>query len=252
MTRQVCRFNTGIFLLLALGLLTLLLSPPASAAPELLPFIADYKLKRAGVSIAKARFSLSADADTGRYIYESHTTSSRWLSWLSQDDLHERSVMVLDDNGIHPIEYRYDHTGGDKERHAKLSFDWKRQQVENDINNERWQMDIPAGTLDKLIVQVALMLDVPNKDKDLVYQIADGGRLKTYQFVRLEEGEVETPIGTFRAVRVKRLDDKRQTEFWCAPDLGYLPVRVVQQVKGGTYTMTLDKLSGVRTLARQE
>ena len=236
------RFSFGKALLLWLSLS--LYGIAVNAAPELVPFTAEYKLKRAGISIAKARFSLKKLDDEGRYVYESHTSSSRWLSWLSRDKLHERSEMRLDDQGIHPIEYRYDHTGGDKERHVRLSFDWEKRRVVNDINDDRWSMDIPPGTLDKFIVQVALMLDVPRQDKELTYQVADGGRLKTYKFTRLEEDRIKTPVGTFRAIRVKRLEDKRQTEFWCAPALGYLPIRVIQRVKGGTYTMTLTKLKG--------
>ena len=230
----------GLLLAMLLGLYSL----ATNATPILTPFTAEYTLKRAGISIAKARFRLQKLDDEGRYVYESRTTSSRWLSWLSRDKLHERSEMKLGAQGIQPLEYRYDHTGGDKERHVRLSFDWENQRVVNDINDDRWSMDIPPGTLDKFIVQVALMLDVPRQDRELTYQVADGGRLKTYQFTRLEEGRIKTPVGTFRAIRVKRMKDKRQTEFWCAPELGYLPIRVVQQVKGGTYTMTLTKLKG--------
>jgi hypothetical protein len=63
------------------------------------------------------------------------------------------------------------------------------------------------------------------------YAIADGGSLKTYRFMVVGEETVETPAGTFDTLKLERLreDNTRYTALWCAPELNYLPVKLMQR-----------------------
>ncbi|MCK4587906.1 MAG: DUF3108 domain-containing protein, partial [Gammaproteobacteria bacterium] len=64
--------------------------------------------------------------------------------------------------------------------------------------------------------------------------VADGGKLKSYDAVIQKTETIETPAGEFETIRVNRDDGKRVTTLWCAPDLNYLPVRIEHYKKGDT------------------
>ncbi|WJW76060.1 DUF3108 domain-containing protein [Thiohalobacter sp. IOR34] len=220
----------ALFNLLA-GVLLALLAPlqAVRAESELRPFEAVYRLKVNRLTIGEQRLQLERLGD-GRYRLSSHTRPIGIGILFRSDRLSESSEFELLDGRLRPIEYRFDRSGGRKERHARLSFDWAQGQVTNDVAGHAWRMDIPPGTLDKLSVQLALMLDLQQERRELRYAIADGGRLKTFEFRIIGEESVRLPGGDYPAIKLQRLrkDQDRTTYLWCAPALGYLPVQLEQ------------------------
>jgi len=161
--------------------------------------------------------------------------SFKATSWLanieesSEFDWSEQAQLV-------PSSYQYHRTGLGKDRHADLSFDWQNKIVTNDVQNNPWEMSIPDRVLDKLSYQVQLRSDLINQRPVLSYQVADGGRLKTYHFEIMGEEVLNTPLGQFHTVKVKRTRStrkKRETYLWLAKDWDYLLVRLQQIEKGG-------------------
>jgi len=222
----------------------LLLAPLLHAAP-LPDFNASYELKRGSLRIGTSTIALSTDT-AGRYLYESHSTPSRLVSWFLKDRLHETSRGTLNASEVRPDEYHYRRSGGREERQADLSFDWQQMSVENRVDDSNWKMEIPPGTLDKLVSQVAMMLALQQGKTDVTFSIADGGKLKEYRFVQVGHETLELPAGTFETVKITRLREnrKRETYIWCAPALNYLPVRIWQREKDGSeYQSDLESFS---------
>ena len=126
---------------------------------------------------------------------------------------------TLGETGVRPDTYHYSRSGGSRERKAELSFDWQAMSVSNHVEDSRWEMEIPAGTLDKLVSQLAMMLALRNGETDVSFNIADGGKLKEYRFRVVGEETLELPAGTFDTVKITKLRDnkKRETYIWCAP-----------------------------------
>lgn len=225
-------------------LLAVLVTPPALADPTALPrqFTAHYDFTRNGMLLGEVTRTLRA-GDDGNYVYESLSRASSVISWFVKDKLLERSVWQWNGSRIIPQTYLYHHFGGKKERRVELNFDWQRGTVTNIVDNDPWTMKIPEGTLDKLIYQFAITLDLGNKPRELIYPVADGGELKTYHFNVLGEETLRTPMGTFRAVKIHRVGGKRPTTIWAAKELDYLGVRIEQQEdNGGRLLMELRTL----------
>ena len=67
------------------------------------------------------------------------------------------------------------------------------------------------------------------------YQVADGGRLKTYTFEVLGEETLDTPTGKLSTIKIKRLRNhgKRVTYLWLAIDWNYMLVRLQQKESDG-------------------
>ena len=209
----------------------ILLSSILHAAP-LPDFEASYQLKRGNLTIGTSSISLVNKSDN-EYLYESRSSPARWASWLFRDKLFESSRGHIIDNRVRPDHYHYQRTGGSREREAILSFNWDDMTVENNVQESRWRMDIPAGTLDKLASQLGMMLALGEGKTEVTFNIADGGKLKEYRFRVIGHETLELPAGTFKTVKITKLRDnkRRETYIWCAPELNYLPVRIWQREK---------------------
>jgi hypothetical protein len=222
----------------------LLLAPLLHAGP-LPDFEASYELKRGKLRIGTSSIALSTTAE-GRYLYESRSTPTRLVSWFLKDRLHETSRGTLNAAGVRPDEYHYQRSGGRQERRADLVFDWQGMTVENHVEDSDWKMEIPSGTLDKLVSQVAMMLALQQGKTDVAFNIADGGKLKEYRFRQVGRETLELPAGIFETVKITKLrkNRKRETYIWCAPALNYLPVRIWQREKDGSeYQSDLESFS---------
>jgi hypothetical protein len=222
-----------------------LLAGTASAATPLPDFKASYELTRGSMKIGNSTIELSTGSD-GSYIYKSRSWPVRWVAWFLKDKLYETSRGTITDAGIRPDDYHYHRTGGSKEREARLVFDWERMVVENNVEDSPWEMDIPAGTIDKLASQLGMMHALANGEDDIAFNIADGGKLKEYRFKVIDEETLELPAGTFKTIKITKLRDnkKRETYIWCAPALNYLPVRIWQREKDDSeYQSDLESFS---------
>jgi hypothetical protein len=218
---------------LALPLLALAaLAGSAQARVELPAFKATYELTRGSMKIGNSTIELSTSGN-GSYTFKSRSWPVNWMAWFLKDKLYETSSGRFTENGIRPEQYYYLRTGGSREREARLTFDWESMRVQNDVEDSKWDMDIPAGTLDKLVSQLGMMHALDAGKTDVTFSIADGGTLKSYRFRVIGEETLDTPAGTFETVKITRVRDnnKRETYFWCAPDLHYLPVRIWQREK---------------------
>ena len=230
-----------LFILLSL---TPLYSDGPRAADTPRPFEASYTLIKAGLSIGERQVSLKAEAGA-QFLYQAESWPVGVLSLFKSDRIVERSHWTLAGDDIRPLSYSYRQSGRRK-RDVSLEFDWDKLEVTNTIDTKPWRMDIPVGAMDKLVYTLALMRDMKQGRKELVYAIADGGRLKSYRFEQLGEEQVETPLGVFKAAHLKRIrkpGKKRSTHVWLAAELDYLPVVIEQDEKGATYRMVLSKWS---------
>lgn len=149
-----------------------------------------------------------------------------------------------DDKNLQPELYTYDRNGLGRDRTARITFDWANQKVINDINNNPWKMKIPLGTQDKVSFQVQLQRDlIAGKTENLAYTIADGGKIKEYQFAIIGNERLKTPLGQVDTVKIKRTrkDSDRVTYAWMAPKFGYLLVRMQQEEDGDVYTININE-----------
>lgn len=241
-TRRCTGVRYWVFLLMCLTPALV----PAVANEPLPPFSAQYKLTRNGFDIGETRVSLSAQPDS-KYVYEARTNPSGILAWLTNAKVWERTSWTLHGDYLRPLEYVYQRVIGGSRRNVRLFFDWQRGIVRNSIEGDTWSMQVPKGTLDKLLVQLALMRDLQEQTQELEYQIADGGKLKTYRFRIVGRERIETPMGAFDTIRVERWKEsnERSTVLWCAPELHYLPVRVDQREDNAHFSMSIQAVQGL-------
>lgn len=218
--------------------------PDDAALPE---FSAQYQLTRNGFAIGETHASLQIQTD-GTFLYELRTDPSGILAWLTNTRVQERTAWTMQGEELLPLQYTYQRVVGGKERSVRQTFDWEQGVVRADIEGKSREITVPDGTLDKLLVQLALMLDLQAQSQDLEYRIVDDGKLKIYRFRIIGRERITTPMGDFDTLKVARIQEgrNRSTMLWCAPELRYLPVRIDQVEDGVNYSMSVRSVQGLR------
>jgi len=227
----------------------LLLSLCGGAAAVELPrtFEAHYSLYRTGAKVAEM-LRVFTRLENGQYRYRSETRTTGLFAIFRKDHVVEQSDWLFRNGELRPLEYLYEHSGGKKDRNVAVTFDWDAQRITNTVNGKSWRMPAEPNVMDKLLYQLAIMHDLKARRSPLAYTVADGGKIKTYNFELLGEEIIHTPLGEFSTIKVsrQRSDSRRETVFWCAEKLQFLPVRVENiETDGGKTTVIIDSVTGL-------
>ena len=233
------------------GFLMLLLATNLFAQ-ELPNFYANYQVELNGIQAGELRQTLSTDASGNRKF----VSTKGIFAFIKSDVIEETSLWTYHEDYIRPLFYRYSRNGGKKDKMLTMDFYWDERKVHINDREHPWDLKIKNNTLDKLVYQLQVMHDLTNKRDKLSYSIADGGKLKQYEIVRLGNEIIDTPLGKISAVKLTRKrdnDSDRKTTLWCAPALGYLPVKLEHIEKNDSrFTAYLRKLDGIPTEAFQQ
>ena len=223
------------YLQLLVGSVMLALLSPASATdsqpyPE---FIAVYDARMNGIRIAEASFSLRR-LGNGDYVYQRKLTSAGVASLFGKKVSTATSRWRFTNNWIQVLEYQSSNEDGDADDNQHLIFNWKTAHVKNVSAADPWQTKMPAGTLDKLVMQLALLFELRDGSTEFQYPVVHEGRIKQYRFKQTGKEKIELPMGEYNTLVVERLDDDRdKTRIWSVPELNYFPVRFHEHKKSG-------------------
>lgn len=217
----------------------------AAQAPTPIPFTAHYQVTKGVMSVGSTKRTLQ-DKGNGQFVFESVTKPGGIAKLFTRGKVVERSHWRLQDNRLVPHEYTYQNSS-DQKRNVKLLFNWEQNEVTNIINGDPWKMELEEYTLDKLLYQLAIMYDLSEGKKDLLYKVADGGTMKTYDIKITGVERVSIDLGDFDTVKVVVTKSKRQTTLWCAKELQFLAVRIEQRKKDDDVPVTanLIELEGI-------
>lgn len=205
-----------------------LLCTVAGARADWLPqqLRADYAMQALGMAVGHTRWQLSRPA-ADRILFESVSEPSGLYALLRGDVARESSEMRVLGDGLRPLHYHFVRSGGKRQREVTVDFDWSAGTAEVQAKGERLSMPLPPGTLDKLGYLLLVMRDLASGQRELSYVVAAGAELETYRLHSDGAEQVDTPLGRFSALRVRRLDQAhRQTTIWFAPALSFLPIRI--------------------------
>lgn len=127
----------------------------------------------------------------------------------------------------------------DEKRDADTTvFDYKKNQL---TLNNKTQLPIKAGTLDRLNVLVKLGVDVqknPQIGQTFHYTVAGKNKVQPWQFtidskhqLTLDINDKKQTVETYRVLKKEK--DKQIVGFWYAPSIHVLPVRIELRKSNG-------------------
>jgi hypothetical protein len=226
-----------------------LLFSSALFAQDLPDFSANYLIRLNGIQAGELKRSLVTQTN-GNRLFKSKTQAKGVFAFFKPEKIIETSLWRKNDDAlITPLQYRYIRTGGKKDKTVTLDFDWPEQLLRIDDKKQPWSLTLEAGTLDKLVYQLALMIDLAKAQNQFNYRIADGGKIKQYKITEVSRETISTPLGDIATIKLTRERSRpkdRKTTLWCAPSLNYLPVMLEHIEKDGTvFSASLRRLSGI-------
>ncbi|TNE81945.1 MAG: DUF3108 domain-containing protein [Gammaproteobacteria bacterium] len=205
-----------------------LFASPALAASEaaLVPYKLSYAATMNGMDINAER-ELRVIGDS----FEMVTSAKNLLGSITEEGrfkLDEQGVIV--DQG-----YEYERNIIGMKKTEELSYDRNSGVANYETKKKKRQVKLDGNYLNRLSYQVQLQRDLIRGESDLQYQVIARGRLKDYNFEILGEETLDTPLGPFKTIKVRRVreDDDRQTLMWFAPTLNYLLVQLWQKEEDG-------------------
>jgi Protein of unknown function (DUF3108) len=199
-------------------------------ADELKPFQASYNWIWHGMTVAES--SLALEHQDSNWVYRSKS-EPRGIGRMFSEHPIQASVMQITDEGVHPLSYTADDGTSSTKRDANVQFDWQNNRVTGVYEDAKVDMPIPPDMQDDLSVQIALMVELLRGHTPEKFSLISGNQVREYRYSREGEETLTTPVGTLRTIiyRSEKQYSPRVTRFWCAPSLGYIPLRV-QQTKG--------------------
>ena len=211
--------------------LTALLSGAPVLADELKPFEASYKWIWHGMTVAISTLRLERQEDN-RWVYRSKS-EPRGLGRMFSERPIQESVLQVTDDGVHPLSYKADDGTSATKRDANVQFDWEHKRVTGVYEDAKVDMPLPRGIQDDLSVQIALMVELLRGQTPNKLLLISGNSTREYRYSRDGEETLKTPRGDVPTViyRSEKQNSPRVTRFWCAPSLGYIPMRVQQKRK---------------------
>lgn len=232
-------FNTIKTLGLATGVSTaLLFAGYSNQALAMSPFQANYQFAYNGKNMGSATRTLSKSGNNWTYVFAakagviaSATETSKFTLNTTQlvSNSFSRSSKILVHNNVMNIKFNPSaktiNTTKDSEKHA---FSWK------------------AGVLDELNAELQIREDLKSGGLKSNYLISDAKGIDNRKFVKQGNETVKTNYGTFDTIKVVMKHDKpgRETIFWLAPKLDYLPVKVSHEDKKTSYGLLLTGYKG--------
>lgn len=217
------------------------LTAHANDTPSVTPFKAIYTSEwDAGIALkGEVERSLTQTAD-GQWLFR--TYASAMIA-----SIEEKSTVTFNQSQVVPQNYHYKKIVLGKKKEAKLAFDWSAMSVNNDVDDKPWKMTISESTQDKLSYQLQMRLDLKaGKKGPLSYKIADGGRLKDYDFNIIGNEKIQSPMGEYDTIKVEMdrgPDASRETYIWYAPELDYMIVKLKQvEGDGKVYALQLKSM----------
>ncbi|MEO8669801.1 MAG: DUF3108 domain-containing protein [Tahibacter sp.] len=215
--------------------------PPPTTIKK--PFVAHYAVSRDGKALGVSTMTLR---DEGHDIWSltSETHGTAGMARLLGLEVVERSQFRWTADGMPEAQvYDYDQDAAIKSKKRHADFDWRAASAHVAEGKKSYDYPIPAGTMDRHTVGIALARKLAAGANALEVDVATKDHVEHQRFERAPETDsVQVPSGKYDAMRVERVDVPGKGRSWFVPQQLPVPVRV-EQIQGDGATIVLELTS---------
>lgn len=217
---------------LSLATTLLLLGQSVYAMPQALN--ANYSVYKGAMNLGDMNLSLRYSGH--QFHYYKDTTATGFAALITKAKIIEKVDGSFRGNHLSPTKYYFQQSTRKNSRIENTRF--ARNHAQGTYKNKKFNLKLPAGTIDRASLEIALANDIATRKPRLNYNVMERGELKKYVFARQGEEKLTTPAGSFTTTKVKvvRAGNKRSTLFWLAKELDYMPVKIIHREKDDVIT----------------
>lgn len=212
-----------------LWLAALLLGARCATAEELQSFEATYAASGHGLGgTSVVRLTQTGPQE---WLYSSTEEPHGILRLLLPSKIVSESRLRIDANGVVPLSYRADDAAGRSSRGVDIQFDWDKNRITGTDQGQAIDMPLQPGVQNDLSVQVALVYQLLHGVTPTGFLLYDKSGIRNYAYSRDGAEVLDTPMGKIATIvyRSQKDGSPRVTHFWCAPSLGFVPLRAEQR-----------------------
>jgi len=148
---------------------------------------------------------------------------------------------LVTEEGLKPLEFTDERTG---RWTARAQFDWSAKTVTMQYRGDPRSEPLPAHAQDRLSFMFGFAFAPPRPGSKFTFDLLDGRGQSQHVYAVDGRAQLKTPAGEFNAVKLVRPDTDERVEIWLAPELSYLPVRLLAVERDGTrYDQVATKIS---------
>jgi hypothetical protein len=223
--------------IISLGCALALVVPTLGRADELKPYEATYAGIWHGMTVAISQLKLEHTGDTWTF---SSRSEPRGLGRLASGVFPPLQVSVVRISGGAVQPQSFKSSGGSDAKNTDIKYDWQAQRITGTAEGTAVDMPLTPQVQDDGSVQLALMVELLAGHTPATVQLIDKNSVRDYAFAREGDATLSTPFGEVSTVvyRSQKANSPRVTRFWCAPDRGFVPMKV-EQTKGEDVQWTL-------------
>lgn len=197
-------------------------------------FQANYSVSKGNMTLGNLHTTLKYSGN--KYSYHKYTKATGLAALLTGIKITENTDGVFSGQNITPMNYFYNRAKRSKKKIDKATF--TKTNAVGSYKDRAYNLKITKGTQDRASLELALARDLSLNKKRLSYPVISRGERSQYNFQRLGSEVLKTPAGAFNTIKVKvlRKGKKRETIFWMAKELGYMPVKINHREKDDVIT----------------
>jgi hypothetical protein len=223
----------------------LLLAAGLACADDIRPFTATYGWYWNGMNVAATTVKLEKTGDTWTY---SSSSVPRGIGKLMSQRPKTVSVVRITGGAVQPLSYQGNDGTSSDSRTIDVHYDWDHHRVTGVYEQTKVDLPLTPEVQDDSSIQLALMVALLNGKTPTRLELLDKNSVREYHYQKAREETLKTPLGEIPTVvyTSQKAYSPRVNSYWCAPDRGYIPLRV-QQKKGDDVEWTLE----IETLQQQ-
>jgi len=208
--------------------LLLLSAMSVAAAGELRPFEASYNWIWRGMGVASTSLKLEKTGDTWTYTSKSEP---RGIGRMLSQRPKTVSVLRVTADGLQPLSYQGDDGTSSTKRTIDVKYDWEKHRITGVYEQTPVDLPLTPGVQDDSSVQVAMMVELLAGRTPERFSLLDKNSVREYIYTREGEEKLQTELGPVQTViyRSQRKNSPHVNRYWCAPERGYIPMRVEQK-----------------------
>lgn len=197
------------------------------------PFEANYQFSYNGKNLGSATRTLKQNGQNWNYVFAATAGMIASASEKSTFSFTQGQVNSKDFSRTSKILVHQDN--------MSIHFDPSKKLISTQKKEKQRSFAWQPNVLDELNAEIQIREDLINNRLRSHYLLTDAKGVDERQFIKEGAAQVKTSYGTFDTIKVRMQHNRpdRNTIFWLAPKLNYLPVKITHNDDGTSYGLTL-------------
>lgn len=210
--------------------------PQLHASPLLNGFTAEYEVFYNDTFLGVSKRRLVTREHGKKLDYAATTIPKGLLAFFFSDQYMEHSLIEKTPEGLRPVQYDYQQTGGKTNSTFQAKFDWQKGIIT--MTDREQAVDLIKGSQDLLSFQLAIIDGLQKGKQYFSFHVVDHKRVRLQKLKYSLTVKMPSSIGEIDVIKLDHVDSKTDYHFnfWCAKQLNFIPILIRKTKQNGKIT----------------